>query len=83
MVRWYAINFLSYFITTIMYLDNHDYKNHVDLIIVTKNNHDILIFNDNCPILNCFVYYYNYMYVCVCTCAFERHLEEVDKPCFN
>ena len=34
-----------------MYLDNHDYKNHDDLIIVTKNNHDISIFNDNCPTL--------------------------------
>ena len=37
----------------IMYLDNHDYTSHDDLIIVTKNNHDnfISIFNDNCPIL--------------------------------
>ena len=34
-----------------MYLDNHDYKNHDDLIIVTKNNHNISIFNDNCPTL--------------------------------
>ena len=38
-------------ITIIMYLDNHDYKNHDKLIIVTKNNHDISIFNDNCPTL--------------------------------
>ena len=38
-------------ITIIMYLDNHDCKNHDNLIIVTKNNHDILIFNDNCPTL--------------------------------
>ena len=35
----------------IMYLDNRDYKNHDDLIIFTKNNHDISIFNDNCPLL--------------------------------
>ena len=27
-------------ITIIMYLDNHDYKSHGDLIIVTKNNHE-------------------------------------------
>ena len=40
-------------IMIIMYLDNYDYKNHDDLIIVTKNNHDniISIFNDNCPTL--------------------------------
>ena len=38
-------------ITIIMYLDNQDYKNHDDLIIVTKNNHDISIFNDNCSTL--------------------------------
>ena len=25
----------------IMYLDNHDYKTYDDLIIITKNNHDI------------------------------------------
>ena len=30
---------------------NHDYKNHDDLIIVIKNNHNISIFNDNCPTL--------------------------------
>ena len=35
-----------------MYLDNHDYKNHDDLIIVTKNNHDISTFNDNCSTLD-------------------------------
>ena len=29
-------------ITVIMHLDNHDYRNHDDLIIVTKNNHDNL-----------------------------------------
>ena len=39
-------------ITIIMYLDNHDYKNHDDLIVITKNNHDISIFNDNCPALH-------------------------------
>ena len=39
-------------ITITMYLDNHDYKNHDDLIIVTKNNHDISTFNDNCPTLD-------------------------------
>ena len=38
-------------ITIIMYLDNYDYKNHDDLIIISKNNHDISIFNDNCPTL--------------------------------
>ena len=36
-------------IMIITYLDNHDYKNHDNLIIVTKNNHDISTFNDNCP----------------------------------
>ena len=29
-------------ITIIMHLDNHDYRNHDDLIIVTKSNHDNL-----------------------------------------
>ena len=37
--------------TIIMHLDNHDYKNHDDLIIITINNHDISIFNNNCPTL--------------------------------
>ena len=49
MVRY---QFSKLVITIIMYLDNHDYKNHDDLIIVTKNNHDISICNDNCPTLS-------------------------------
>ena len=38
-------------ITIIMFRDNHNYKNQDDLIIVTKNNHDISIFNNNYPTL--------------------------------
>ena len=46
------MQFSKLVITIIMYLDNHNYKNHDDLIIATKNNHDISIFNDNCPTLH-------------------------------
>ena len=43
--------FSKLLITIIMYLDNHDHRNHDNLIIVTKNNNNISIFNDNCPTL--------------------------------
>ena len=29
-------------ITIVIHLNNHDYRNHDDLIVVTKNNHDNL-----------------------------------------
>ena len=48
----YQFSKLHVVITIIMYLDNHEYKNHDDLIIITKNNHDISIFNDDCPTLD-------------------------------
>ena len=38
----YQFSKLHVAITIIMHLDNHDYRNHDDLIIVTKNNHDNL-----------------------------------------
>ena len=43
MVRWCVINF-KLIIMIIMYLDNHNYTYHDNLIIITKNNHDISIF---------------------------------------
>ena len=39
-----------------MYLDNHVYKYHDDLIIVTKNNHEFRY-------LTIIVQHYSYMYV--------------------
>ena len=46
---WYQFSKLV--ITIIMHLDNHDYWNHDNLIIITKNIHGISIFNNNCPTL--------------------------------